>query len=104
MNIALEDKLGLTIPTVHPVMPWILENAARLLSRCIVGKDGETGYERNKGEATMVKGLEFGKLVLRRMRREGGRLAKLSGLWNDGVYLGAKGKTNAYIIGDRSGV
>ena len=69
-----------------------------------MGKDGKTGYERNKGKAVRVNGLEFGELVLWRKKREGGRLAKLSRLWDDGMYLGAKGETAEYIIGDRSGV
>ena len=94
LNIALDDRLGLTIPTMHPAMPWIVENASHFLSRCVVGKDGKTGYECNKGKAARVNGLEFGELVLWRKKREGGHLANLSSLWNDGVYLGAKGITN----------
>ena len=59
IEIAVEDRLGLTIPTMHPVAPWILENAGHLLSRCVVGKDGKTAYERNEGKAARVYGLEF---------------------------------------------
>ena len=104
MNIAFEDRLGLIIPTLHPVMPWMVENAAHLWSRCNVGLGGKTGYERSKGKPAKVNGLEFKELVLWRKKREGGHLAKLSSLWNDGIYLDAKGKTNEYIIGDRNGV
>ena len=30
IEIALDDRLGLTIPTLHPVMSWMVENAAHL--------------------------------------------------------------------------
>ena len=104
MKFALEERLGLTIPTLHPVIPWLVESAAHLWSRCNVGQDGKTGYERSKGKPANVIGLVFGELVLRRKKRECGHLAKLSSLWNDGIYLGATGKTNEYILGGRSGV
>ena len=34
----------------------------------------------------------------------GGALGKLSSSWNDGVFLGVRGKSGEYIVGDRSGV
>ena len=77
MIIAVEDRLGLIIPTLHPVMSWMVETAAHLWSRCNAGQDGKTGYESSKGKPAKVNGLEFGGLVLRRKKGEGERLAKL---------------------------
>ena len=37
-------------------------------------------------------------------RPQAGPLGKLSCLWSDGIYLGVKGSTGEYIVGDGAGV
>ena len=34
----------------------------------------------------------------------GGALGKLSSTWSDGVFLGVRGKSGEYIVGDKKGV
>ena len=49
-------------------------------------------------------GIEFGEAVLWRRRPVGGAMAKMTVLWQDGVFLGVKGRTGEFIIGDPKGV
>ena len=46
------------------VVNFMPEYAAHLLNRLEVGKDGKTAYERCKGKAGSVVGLEFGEKAL----------------------------------------
>ena len=88
----------------HPVIPWIVEHAAFLLNRLQVGKDGKTAYERCKGKPAKTPGIEFGEMVLWKRHRRGDALAKMSCLWEDGVFLGVKGVSGEIKIADRTGI
>ena len=101
---ALEARWGVDIPTTHPVITWIVEYAALLLNRFEVGHDGRTAYERCKKKKAKMMGIEFGEAVFWRRQREGGALAKLSSTWEDGVYLGVRGRSGEIIVADGKGV
>lgn len=103
MRSALEEKWGVKLEVVRPVWSWMAEYAAFLLTRCEVGKDGKTAYERLKGKKAKVQGVEFGEAVMWKRRREGGPLGKLTCVWEDGVFLGVKGSAGEIIIGDKKG-
>jgi hypothetical protein len=81
-----------------------MEHAAYLLNRFEVGHDGRTAFERCKGKQAKVPEVEFGESLLWRRKPAGNALGKLSILWQDGVFLGIKGRTGEYIIGDKMGV
>ena len=104
LKVALEERWKVKVPAASAVIPWLMEYAAYLLNRFEVGHDGKTAYERCKGKAARCSGIEFGEAVLWRKKRVGGALGKLSSMWEDGVFLGVKGKTGEFIIGDEKGV
>ena len=104
LRSAVEEKWGVSIGIDHAVWSWLIEYAGWLLSRCQVGKDGRTAYERIKGKRAKIQGLEFGEGVLWKRKRAGGPLGKLACMWNDGVFLGMKGGTGEIIVGDERGV
>ena len=47
----LEQRLGVKLSGKHPVMAWLVEHAADLISRFQVGDDGRTAYEMMKGRS-----------------------------------------------------
>ena len=104
MKGALEARWGVKIGSNHAVVPWIMEYASHLLNRFEVGHDGKTAYERCKGKGAKHMGVEFGEGVLWRRRPLGGAMAKMTVLWQEGVFLGVKGRTGEFIIGDAKGV
>ena len=63
IKLAFESHTGTKVPSDHNIVPWIIEYAGVLLNRCSVGEDGKTGYERLKGKAASMPGLEFGERV-----------------------------------------
>ena len=69
-----------------------------------VGHDRKTAYERCKGKKANNMGIEFGEGVLWRRKPVGGAMAKLTVLWEEGVFLGVKGRTGEFIVGDSKGV
>ena len=50
MKIALESRIGKTIESTSNILPWMVTQAAALLSRIQKGADGRTAYERWKGK------------------------------------------------------
>ena len=69
-----------------------------------MGKDGRTAFERCKGKKAKTMGIEFGEAVLWKKKPSGGALGKLSSTWDDGVFLGVRGKSGEFIVGNKVGV
>ena len=101
---AIEEKMEVKIGGKHAIWAWVAEYSSYLLNRFEVGKDGKTAYERCKGKKAKVLGLEFGEGILWKRRPIGGKLAKLSCMWEDGIFLGVKGTTEKIIVGDAGGI
>ena len=63
-----------------------------------------TSVGRLKGKSAKVQGMAFAEGILRKRKRAGGPLGKLTCMWEDGVYLGVKATTAEVIVGNRNGV
>ena len=59
-KFALEKRIGMKIPSVHPIMTWLIEHAADMLNKFLVGRDGRTPYERIKGKPYRGEMIDFG--------------------------------------------
>ena len=101
---ALESRCGVEIEYGHPILCYIIEYAAFLINRFEVGHDGRTPYERCKGKKAKTMGIEFGEAVLWKRKAVGGALGKLSSTWDDGIYLGVRGRSGEMIVADGKGV
>ena len=101
---AVESKYGVVIPYSHPILFYIIEYAAFLLNRFEVGRDGKTAFERCKMKKSKVLGIEFGESVHWRRKKAGGALGKLSVAWEDGIFLGVRGRSGELIVADGKGV
>ena len=67
---ALERKTGTHIPSKHPVLVWLVEHAADVVTKYLQGSDGRTGFERLFGKQVHEEGLEFGERILWKKRKE----------------------------------
>lgn len=63
MWTGLESRLGNRLKGSHTVTPWIIEHAAEVLSKFVVGTDGLTLDERWKGNNLTKEMVEFGEKV-----------------------------------------
>ncbi len=48
MKSGLEERLGMAIPAKHPILTWLVEHAADVIRRYLIGEDGRTPYQRLK--------------------------------------------------------
>ena len=67
LKLTLEARLKYTIPMDAPVMEWLMEHAAFVLSRFNAGHDGMTPYERLTGRRWRRPMVEFGEVVLAKL-------------------------------------
>jgi hypothetical protein len=104
MRSALEDRLEILLGSRHAAWAWMAEYAGYLLNRQEVGHDGKTSYERSKGKKAKTFGIDFFEAVLWKRKPSGGGLGKLAIMWNDGIFLGVKGTTGEFIVGDANGI
>ena len=44
--LSLERRIGGKIPSSHPILTWLVQHTANILTKCLVGTDGKTAYER----------------------------------------------------------
>ena len=54
--LALERKIGCRLPSAHPVMAWLVEHVADLITKYMQGADGILGYQRFFGKQVREEG------------------------------------------------
>lgn len=87
---ALERKAGVHIPSAHPVLTWLAEHVADVLTKYLQGSDGRTAFERLFSKPVREEGLEFGEQVFFRKRKTNDMNVVLDARWAPGVWLGRR--------------
>jgi hypothetical protein len=85
---ALERRIGARFPSNHPVLTWLVEHVADVISKYMVGVDGKTAYERLYGRPVREEALEFGETLHWRHRPSKDMNVVLDARWSTGVWLG----------------
>ena len=62
----IESRTQEPLSDNSPVMPWLVEHAGCILSRCQKGRDGRTPFERLHGKRPTQEFVPFGEKVLAR--------------------------------------
>ena len=94
MNLECDDVIVL----------WMVRWAAMLCSRCLVGKDGCTAYERRRGRKCRIPVVAFGEKVWYKELRTGKeRKNKFESEWEEGIWMGHYRESNEMIIGTKQG-
>ena len=86
LKAALETHISARIPVDHPVMEWIVEHAAFLINRYVLGTDGRTAYGRLHGREVKERIAEFGEKIMWYVPKR--RRVKLDVRWRYGTFLG----------------
>lgn len=60
---ALEGKYGVTIPSKHPIVAWLVEYIGELYNHTSVGSDGKTPFRRLHGKDGNLRLMPFGEKV-----------------------------------------
>ena len=103
MKSALDARLGSDIRGTSNILPWMVEYGSLLINRYLVGKDGKTAYERQRGKTSKMLGFEFGEMVHFRRIPTQNRLGKLDSLWQKGVFIGYRAQSGEYMVGSSDG-
>lgn len=105
LMLALEGRIGIALPSNHPVVAWLVRHSADIMNRYSVGADGRTPYERIRGKVMRSEAVEFGELVhYKILRSKTGKQAKMDSRWEDSIYLGTEWSNGESIIGTSTGV
>ena len=99
MKSSLDERMGVRVDTLHPVLTWLCEFASYMMNRMEVSADGKTPYERVKGKRAEVLGLEFAEKVLWK-HHPGKKMEKMNARWGYGLFLGVKTKSGELIVVD----
>ena len=95
MKLALEERIGQEIDAGANVVTFLAEYAGYLLNRLEVGQDGKTAYERTKGKAASVLGIEFGEKLLWK-KKAGQKMDKVNSKWEYGIFAGVRPKSGEF--------
>ena len=93
-----EERIG----PDHPILPWLIEEAGAILSRCTVGKDGRTPQERLKGKKSVRPLAEFGECIWYKPLGKDNK-NKMDEQWRPGVWLGVLRQTEEVLVGTGEG-
>ena len=103
LKSSTESNLRTEIGPSHPLIPWIIEHAAQLKNRYMLGADGRTPTERLRDKGVLRPVYELGEKVLflplapARRRDFGAR-------FDSWIYLGCRSFDGQAYIGTPSGV
>ena len=101
LKICLGKRLGVKIPSSHPIISWLVEHAAWLLNTRTMGTDGLTAYHRTKGRSYAKRSVGFGEYIMYMLPKKGPQKdarAKLDPRWANGYIMGYSKSSNEYYI------
>ena len=104
MIIDLEEKLGWKISAKHPIMSWLVEHAAFVVSYIQTGADGKTPYERHKGKKANFSLCAFGEQIHYMPLKGKDRPGKRNPRYLDGIWLGISEINGEVFVGTPEGV
>ena len=59
----LEERASVKLRSTDVIVLWMVRRAAMVYSRCNVGEDGKTAYERQRGRTCNLEVIPFGEFV-----------------------------------------
>ena len=99
----IESRTHESLGDESPVIPWLVEHAGCILSRCQKGRDGNTSFERMHGKKPPQEFVPIGEKVLaRRVTTEPRN--RMNPRYQYGVWLGMRNNSAEYFIGNADGV
>ena len=99
----IESRTQEPLSDNSPVMPWLVEHAGCILSRCQKGRDGKTPFERPHGKKPTQEFVPFGeKVSARRVTTE--PTNRMNPRYQYGIWLGMRNNSAECFIENAEGV
>ena len=99
----VESRTQQPLSDDSPVLPWLVEHAGCILSRCQRGRDRRTPFERLHGEKPTQEFVPFGEKVLARQITKG-PMNRMNPRYQYGIWLGIRNYSAECFIGKADGV
>ena len=99
LKVALEARMkrDKPFPYTHPIVAWIFEHAAWVLTKYQVNREGRTPYGLLHGIEARERLAEFGETILFYLPKK--HRAKMDARWRFGIFLGRSLSSDQNIIG-----
>ena len=96
-KLDLEQRIGVRIEVNWIIFEWLVEYAADVINKFVVGRDGRTAYERVKGRKHHGEFARFCSYVMYRVAGsvQGGVMTER---WMPGLWLGKRFHTDEHIV------
>ena len=96
-KLALETRIGCRLEVSQSIFSWLVEHAADILNKFVVGADGRTAFQRLKGRKYTGTVLEFCSPVMFRVsgKVQGGLMTER---WYEGLWLGKRFDTEEHLV------
>ena len=101
LKSALEARIKGKLAVDHPVIKWLIEHTAHILTRYSVNQDGRTPYQTLHGKKSGERLVEFAEQVFYHVPKQ--LRAKLSQRWRIGTYLGLATSSNEHYVANKKG-
>ena len=88
------------MPVKHPLIAWLVEDAAFVRLTGVIGQDGKTAYHKIRGTEHSLRLPFFGKRVRYKGRSHQGGVAGEGIRWSEGIFVGIHRRTNQYLMFD----
>ena len=101
VKLCLESRVRQRIPNQHPLLSWLVEHAAWMLTTLSLGPDGFTSYQRVRGRDFGKRLVGFGERVLYMLPKKGPEhdaRGKLDAMWEYGVVVGYSRTSAEYLV------
>ncbi|MCP4195181.1 MAG: hypothetical protein GY768_31660, partial [Planctomycetaceae bacterium] len=103
LKIGVQREYKIVLSVKHPISPWLMKHACRLLNRFQQHEDGLTSYQRRWGKTCPLPLCESAEQVLFRIPQRGPR-RKFEDVWFPGIWLGRDPDSSEILIGTSTGV
>ena len=100
----IESRTQEPLSDDSPVMPWLVEHAGCILSRCQKSRDGKTPFERMHGEKPTQEFVPFGEKSTGKTNHHRSEEQDEPQIYQYGVWRGMRNNSAECFIGNADGV
>ena len=103
MKLAVQSRYHTEIPENHPIVPWMIPEAANSINRYHVGMDGKTRRERLKGKKWKREVADFAECIYY-LKLKSKEDKSWEERWAEGVWLGVREESGEILVGTEKGI
>ena len=101
----VEEKAKIKLNDAGVLLAWIINHAGIAITRCKVGSDGKTAYQRLKRKSPTNQATAIGEKVLYMpVKKNNARLHKMEAKFKYGIWLRISHGSSESLIGTPDGV